>query len=218
MEPTSNDQQPSEAAGGFGWLLVDRAFAFVDLSGFTEFAQCHDEATAAQVLRLMRDVIRSVATRYGVRVDKWLGDGAMLVGVEPSQLVQAVVEVHWALREPSPLKLRSGITAGQAMVLEGDDYVGRCVNLAAKLCDGGQPGECLAPGDLAPHCPAGVQAVPIALPATGVLSVLPSLVRLRLDETPAGLRRREMSGQLGQDALLRYPGLREPPQRRRTEV
>src|SRR5437870_10148605 len=134
---------------------VERTFAFVDLCGFTDFADASGDEEAAEVLHLLRASVREAATNHGVRVDKWLGDGAMLVGVESPQLLAAIVEVKWALAGVMDLPLRGGIAAGPVMVFEGDDYVGRAVNLAAKLCELAPPGECLAAADLADHIPVG---------------------------------------------------------------
>lgn len=67
---------------------VQRAFAFVDLCGFTDYADDHGDDEGADVLHLLRASFRESATNHGVRVDKWLGDGAMLVAVErPALLV-----------------------------------------------------------------------------------------------------------------------------------
>ena len=54
----------------------------------------------------------------------------------------------------SPVALRTGITIGAVILLEGDDYVGHAVNVAARLCDLADAGEILALPDLCPHLPA----------------------------------------------------------------
>lgn len=135
---------------------VDRTFAFVDLCGFTNFADDHGDDAAADELHLLRAGLRASATNHGVRIDKWIGDGAMLVGVEAPALLAAVVEAKWALHDGSRLPLRAGLAAGPVMVFDGDDYVGGPVNLAAKLCDLAEPGQCLASAELAEQCPVGL--------------------------------------------------------------
>jgi class 3 adenylate cyclase len=77
-------------------------------------------------------------------VDKWLGDGVMLIGVEPEPLVEAVVTVETRFRRRGHLLLRAGMATGAVILLEGADYVGRSVNLAARLCDRAEPGQVLA--------------------------------------------------------------------------
>ena len=94
-------------------MRVGRAFAFVDLSGFTSFTAHHGDEEAGNVLTEFRRVIREVSSRRGVRVAKWQGDGAMFVAVEPQPLVEAVLEIEEKIdHSTSPLRLRSGITWG----------------------------------------------------------------------------------------------------------
>ena len=61
----------------------ERTFAFVDLSGFTTFTDRWGDKAAVEVLNDFRFLVRTVASRKGIRIAKWLGDGAMLVAVEP---------------------------------------------------------------------------------------------------------------------------------------
>ena len=60
-------------------MRVARTFAFVDLSGFTQFTDLHGDDEAVAVLSQFRAALRATASDIGVRVAKWLGDGAMLV-------------------------------------------------------------------------------------------------------------------------------------------
>ena len=55
-------------------MRVDRWFAFVDLSGFTSFGDEFGDEESVRVLTLFRSAVRTVATDYGVRIAKWLGD------------------------------------------------------------------------------------------------------------------------------------------------
>jgi adenylate cyclase len=123
---------------------VSRGFAFLDLCEFTDFVDRFGDDAAVAELAALRSIVRDVAPEFGVRVDKWLGDGVMVVGVEVSPLVAAVVEVARRFRDRGRLRLRGGIAAGLVILLEGDDYVGRAVNLAARLCDQARPGQILA--------------------------------------------------------------------------
>src|SRR3954447_13341817 len=75
-------------------MRVERTFAFVDLCGFTAFTESEGDQRAVEVLADFRACVRQVASDYGVRVAKWLGDGAMFVGVDQEALVSAVLEVE----------------------------------------------------------------------------------------------------------------------------
>jgi len=126
-------------------LSVERTFSFVDLSGFTGFTREHGPHAAVAMLGEFRQITRSVAAKRGVRVAKWLGDGAMVIGVEPTPVIAMGAHLihHFA---GTDLRVRVGVATGTALLFEGDDYIGEAVNLAFKLCDAAQPGEMLA------HC------------------------------------------------------------------
>ncbi len=124
-------------------LAVDRAFAFVDICGFTSYCDRNGEAAAVEVLGRFRSMTRHVVGQRGVRVSKWLGDGVMLVGTDVGPLVAACVELVSRFRATG-LDTHAGIAAGDVLLFEGDDYVGRTVNLAARLSEAAGPGEILA--------------------------------------------------------------------------
>jgi len=124
-------------------VAVTRSFAFVDITGFTTYCDTHGEHAAIEVLTRFRGLVRDITARRGVRVAKWLGDGAMLVGVEEGPLVASVAEL--VLRSPSVgIDTHAGVASGTVLFFEGDDYVGRPANLASRLCDVARPGEILA--------------------------------------------------------------------------
>ena len=141
---------------------VMRTFAFIDLSGFTGFTERHGDAEAVDLLAEFRRVVRDVAARRGVRIAKWLGDGAMLVGVETEPCAEAIVDIEDCLRAVGlALPLRAGVASGPVILFEGDDYIGAPVNLAARLCDRASPGEVLAPATLVSSLLVNTEAVPI---------------------------------------------------------
>jgi len=176
---------------------VHRAFAFLDLCGFTDYADDHGDDEGSGVLHLLRASIREAATNHGVRVDKWLGDGAMLVAVETRALLAAVVEAKWALEAECTLPLRAGLAAGPVMVFEGDDYVGRPINLAAKLCELAEGGQCLAPADLADACPVGLVARPVGAREVPGFHRPLELVEIDVSPDQAGAHRRGLGAELG---------------------
>jgi len=137
---------------------VSRSFAFVDLCGFTDFVDLHGDDAAVAELRILRAGVREAAGAAGVRVDKWLGDGVMLVGVEPEPLVTAVLALRSYHEAQGRLPLRGGLATGPVILLDGDDYVGRAVNLAARLCERAESDQILAAADGTLALPPGVRA------------------------------------------------------------
>jgi class 3 adenylate cyclase len=137
-------------------VRVLRFFAFLDLCGFTDFQDARGDDEALAVVTGLRSVVRTVAPDFGVRIDKWLGDGVMLVGVEPATLLAAAAESVERMRKTAcPLMVRAGVAGGEVLLVEGDDYLGRAVNLAARLCGQARPGEVLAEAAFAEAVPAG---------------------------------------------------------------
>jgi len=136
-------------------MRVERFFAFVDLCGFTSFVEEHGDESSVAVLHEFRAVIRGVASDHGVRVAKWLGDGAMFVSTEPAPLLRMVLELDERVASTPglTLALHVGIAGGLVILFEGDDYIGKPVNLAARLCDAAEAHEVLAEAALAPHLP-----------------------------------------------------------------
>ncbi len=141
---------PQELAEGETHLNVTRTFCFADLSGFTAYTRDNGPHAAVRQLGEFRRIVRNVAAKRGVRVAKWLGDGVMVVGVDPTPTIAFGAHLihHFSDHD---LTVRVGIATGIALLFEGDDYIGEPVNLAAKLCAAAEPGEMLSvgePGDL----------------------------------------------------------------------
>lgn len=135
-------------------MRVQRAFAFVDLAGFSNLTARQGDERAVQLLGDFRGLVREICSRRGVRIAKWLGDGAMLVGVETDWLVAAVLELQHAVTARAiPVHVTCGITTGAVILLEGDDYIGHAVNVAARLCDRAEPPQVLATTPVVKHVP-----------------------------------------------------------------
>jgi len=138
-------------------VRVHRSFAFVDVSDFTALTEREGDEYAVEVLTSFRTLLREICARRGVRIAKWLGDGVMLVCVETPPLLAAILELHRVVCTVSSpaqsVSIRSGVTSGDVILMEGDDYIGHCVNVAARLCDLAHAGEALAEPSVMSHMP-----------------------------------------------------------------
>jgi adenylate cyclase len=138
-------------------VRVHRSFGFVDVSGFTALTEHEGDEQAVEVLTAFRALLRDICSRRGVRIAKWLGDGVMLVCVDTTPLLATIMELHHVVDVLSAaderVSIRSGITSGAVILMEGDDYIGHCVNVAARLCDLAQGGEALADPSVVDHLP-----------------------------------------------------------------
>jgi adenylate cyclase len=148
---------------------VERAFAFIDLCGFTRFIAEHGEHAAVDAIARFRSLVRELAVRRGVRVAKWLGDGAMIIGVDVGPTIATAAEVIGRY-DGRTLGLRGGVAHGKVLMIDGDDYIGRPTNLAARLCQAARPGELLAVGYSATTLPPWVTVLGtrrVSLPGLG---------------------------------------------------
>lgn len=142
-------------------MRVPRTFAFVDLSGFTNYTAAFGDDAAGRILSAFRAITREVASERGVRIAKWLGDGCMIVAVDQRECIAFALELENRSAEVcAPLTLRVGLATGHALLFEGDDYIGSAVNMAARLCDAAGPQKVLLPTMQIERLPEGVVAVP----------------------------------------------------------
>lgn len=165
---------------------LERWFAFVDVCGFTSFTEANGTPAALEVLTRFRSAVRAVTGRRGVRVLKWLGDGAMLVGVEPGPVIAAVCELRLRFDEDA-FDIHAGIAGGHVLLFEGDDYIGPAANHASRLCEAAAPGEVFAVG-VAQHLPDWVKLVDhVTVNAHGV-GELSGVMKLAVDDSVRSAR------------------------------
>ncbi len=193
-------------------MRVRRTFAFLDLSGFTALTESEGDERAVAVLGVFRSALRDICSRRAVRIAKWLGDGAMLVSVDTMPLVAATLEMKAAIDvAPEPVTIKCGVTTGTVILLEGDDYIGHAVNVAARLCDLAVGHEVLAVSSVVDELPswATVEAadklsirgleqpidiVRLSLPDRGPDTQPDPVCQIPLTHATAGARRRDGGG------------------------
>ena len=142
-------------------MRVPRTFAFVDLSGFTNYTAAFGDDAAGRILGAFRSLVREIASERGVRIAKWLGDGCMIVSVEQDKCIAFALDLENRSAEVcAPLSLRVGIATGYALLFDGDDYIGSAVNMASRLCDIAGPFEVLLPTMQLERLPEGITANP----------------------------------------------------------
>ena len=125
-----------------------RGFLFSDIRGFSAFAERHgNAAAAAKVSRFLELARRAIAGHAGAEL-KTEGDAIHAVFPTASSAVLCGLEIQDAtaeLNEGEPdqaIGLGVGVHAGEA-VETAEGYIGRAVNIAARLCSAAKPGEVL---------------------------------------------------------------------------
>lgn len=176
-QATAGSSAPHMLDAGEVTSMVPRTFGFIDLCAFTAYTDRCGPRAAGHALTAFRSMIRDLADRRGVRVAKWMGDGVMIVGVEPMATVAMVVDAVGRIDDPE-LSASAGVTTGHALLFDGGDYTGRIVNLAARLCDMAGPGEVLAEGETLRFVPAWIDVSPYRTVSVRGLGRIDSVRRL----------------------------------------
>jgi len=119
---------------------------FTDMEGFSRYVERGDEQ-AYSVLQRHNKIIKEAAERCGGRIVKGYGDGFMIAFSSARRAVLAAVGIQDLLRAynrdrppEEQVRVRIGLDAGEPL-RDGGDYIGRAVNLAARiaaLAEGGQ--------------------------------------------------------------------------------
>jgi adenylate cyclase len=144
-----------EAAGLYRRLERPPAMCFLDLTGYTQLTEERgDEAAADLAARLAGLVRRSAQEHDGLPV-KWLGDGVMVHSREPAGAVRSALDLVEQLPEAGLPPVHVGVAAGP-VVVQGGDYFGRTVNLAARLAARAQAGQVLVTAPVAEAADDGV--------------------------------------------------------------
>jgi adenylate cyclase len=131
-----------EQAGMLGRAGRVPAMLFLDLVGYTRLTEEQGDAAAAALAeRLAVLVDRSSRGHGGVPV-KWLGDGVMVYFREPAGAVQSALEMVEELPAAGLPPAHVGVAAGP-VVVQGGDYFGRTVNLAARIAAHAAAGQVL---------------------------------------------------------------------------
>lgn len=147
-------EEPGTAGSGDPRPVV-RTFAFLDLCESTAYYEETGPREALAVVSEFRGIVRDVCAARGVRVAKWIGDGAMLVGVSSGPVIATCVEVC-DIMGTKTLGARGGVATSIALPFDGDDYLGRGANFAARLCDMAEEGEVLCDMDCKESIPTWV--------------------------------------------------------------
>jgi adenylate cyclase len=133
------------AAADLGRIRV--AIAFADLTGYTRLTEEEGELEALDALERFVEAVEATLPD-SARVVKLLGDEVMIVGSDPSALIDWAVGFQ-RLQSERPLP-RIGIHYGDALYRDGD-YYGRDVNIASRITARSAGGEVLVTRPVVEH-------------------------------------------------------------------
>ena len=124
------------------------AILFTDIVGSTELLDRVGDEAAHGIRRRHFGLLRRAVRENSGREIKSLGDGLMVVFDGAPQAVSCALRMQHAVMScEDPLHLRIGVAWGET-VSEDDDYFGRPVIVARRLCDSAGGGEVIVPEEL----------------------------------------------------------------------
>jgi adenylate cyclase len=108
------------------------AICFLDLTGYTRLTEERGDQLAAELAEALGILVGRSSREHGGVPVKWLGDGVMFYFREPAEAVLAALQMVEQLPEAGLPPAHVGVAAGP-VVVQGGDYFGRTVNLAARI-------------------------------------------------------------------------------------
>jgi adenylate cyclase len=141
-----------EAAGMLGRPGRVPAMSFLDLVGYTRLTEERGDAAAAALAEALAVLVGRSAREHGGVPVKWLGDGVMVHFREPTGAVRSALELVAQLPEAGLPPAHVGVAAGP-VVVQGGDYFGRTVNLAARIAAHAVAGQVLVSQRVAESAP-----------------------------------------------------------------
>jgi adenylate cyclase len=121
-----------EETGGLGRPGWVPAMCFLDLVGYTRLTEQHGDQVAAELAASLAVLVDRSSREHGGVPVKWLGDGVMVHFRDPAGAVLAALQMVAQLPEAGLPPAHVGVAAGP-VVVQGGDFFGRTVNLAARI-------------------------------------------------------------------------------------
>ena len=138
----AGDEATDEAAAASAADLV--TIMFTDIEGSTALTQRLGDEGAQVLLHEHNDLVRAAISERGGREVKHTGDGIMASFPLVSSALECAETIQRELTaREGAVRVRIGLNAGEPIAEDGDLF-GTAVQLAARICDRGEPGQILA--------------------------------------------------------------------------
>jgi adenylate cyclase len=131
-----------EASGALRRAGRVPAMSFLDLAGYTRLTEERGDAAAAALAETLAVLVNRSSREHGGVPVKWLGDGVMVHFREPAGAVLSALRIVEQLPQAGLPPAHVGVAAGP-VVVQGGDYFGRTVNLAARIAARATAGQVL---------------------------------------------------------------------------
>jgi adenylate cyclase len=137
-----NIETALEEAGALARPERVPAMCFLDLAGYTQLTEEQGDQAAAELAATLTVMVDRSSRAHGGAPVKWLGDGVMFHFPEPAGAVLAALHMVRQLPDAGLPPAHVGVAAGP-VVVQGGDYFGRTVNLAARIAARASAGQVL---------------------------------------------------------------------------
>jgi adenylate cyclase len=133
--------------------------SFLDLVGYTRLTEEQGDQAAAALAEALAVLVDRSSREHGGMPMKWLGDGVMVYFREPAGAVLSALRMVQQLPQADLPPAHVGVAAGP-VVVQGGDYFGPTVNLAARIAARAGAGQVLVSQSMAESVsPEGVSFV-----------------------------------------------------------
>ncbi len=136
----SRQRSANKSSGDPGMFRL--AVGFVDLVGFTPYAQDVSPTELAGFVESFEARANDVVASRGGRVVKHIGDEVMFVEADPNIACDIALRLVESFGGEAGVSPHAGVSFGP-LVARGGDYYGSVVNLASRIADLAVPGEVL---------------------------------------------------------------------------
>ena len=128
------------------------AMSFVDLVGYTRLTEERGDRAAAALAETLAVLVDRSSREHGGVPVKWLGDGVMVHYRDPAGAVRSALRMVAQLPRAGLPPAHVGVAAGP-VVVQGGDYFGRTVYLAARIAARAGAGQVLVSQSVAQAAP-----------------------------------------------------------------
>jgi adenylate cyclase len=142
------------------------AFAFLDLTGYTQLTEERGDEQAAALAGSLADIVQRRSREHRGESVKWVGDGVMFRFRDPGGAVLSALDMVEAISAAGLPPAHVGVAAGP-VIQQGGDFYGRTVNLASRISDRAAGGQVL----VSPHVRESISAPDIAFASIGAVQL-----------------------------------------------
>ena len=117
-----------------------RTVVFTDLANYTAKVSRSDREGLRRILTEHEDLVRPIASRYGGRIVKNLGDAFLILFTAATDAVRACLDIQHKVTADGGMPLRLSLATGDIEEIDGDAF-GEAVNLSARINSKAPAGE-----------------------------------------------------------------------------